>query len=118
MDAKVNEIDREVGALSKEFARFISSFDRLEQKLDEIHRESGASQGRVMSQQIDDLEQKINKMDEHMTQTTRDTHATRKLVEYGDTRLKEIMRALTLIYRNTDELEGNLIDAESVQTSN
>jgi len=116
MDAKVNEIDREVDALSKEFGRFISRFDRLEKRIDEMHREIGTREGRDMFQQIDAIEERVEELDRHVTEIMRDSQSTRKLLEYGDVRLKEIMKALAIIYRNTDDLEENLLEAKNIET--
>lgn len=117
MDQKVNEIDSEVDNLTREFSRFISRFERLEQSINEIYRETGTREGRTLFEQIDDMQNRIMQLDQKLTEVQRDAIAARKLMEYGDVRLKEIMKALAIIYRNTDELEGNLLDAENIQTS-
>ncbi len=116
MEDKVKEIDREIDDLTREFTRFTSRFAALESKVGEIHRELGVREGRDLSTQVNELESKVNTMYERMAEVVHDTKSTRKLVEYGDIRLKEIMQALSLIYRNTDELEGNLLEAENIQT--
>lgn len=117
MDQKVNEIDREVDDLTREFGRFLSKFDRLEKVIDELYREVGAKQGQEMSHQVDEIQQRLLILEDKINHIQRDAIATRKMTEYGDVRLKEIMKALSIIYRNTDELEGNLLEAENIQTS-
>lgn len=116
-DSQIREIDRDLDSLTSEFRRFVSNFDRLGQKVDEMHREIGTREGKDMHKQVDEFEQKIDKLEDKITEIQRETHATRKLVEYGDVKLKEIMRALSLIYQNTDELESNLIEAENINTN-
>lgn len=115
-DTTNREIEKDVENLSTEFRRFISRFDRLEETVNRLYRETGTDEGRTLFQQIDEMERKIMEFDKNMAEMQRDVTAARKLLEYGDVRLKEIMRALSLIYKNTDELEGSLIDAESIQT--
>ncbi len=112
----MSDIKFTVEELKKDFDRFTSDFKQLESKVDEIYREIGAKEGLNLSRQIDELYQKFERLSELVTDIARDVKSTRKLTEYGDSRLKEIMQALSLIYRNTDDLEENLIDAENIET--
>lgn len=116
MAVSTDELDRQLDDLKSDFSKFVSRFERLEQKIEELHREAGARQGRDLYQQIDNIEKKVDTFAESFAKVERETHAIRKLQEYGDIRLKEIMKALSLIYKNTDELEETLLDAENIQT--
>ncbi len=102
--------------MEKKLATIESQLGRLEKRMDAVSREVGAQEGRSLYQQINELEKKSIELDNHITQLLRDVQSIRKLVEYGDVRLKEIMKALALIYRNTDDLESNLIEAENINT--
>ena len=115
-DTTNREIERDIENLTTEFNRFLSRFDRLEEAVNKLYRETGTDEGRTLFQQIDEMERKIMEFDKNIAGVQREVTAARKLLEYGDVRLKEIMRALSLIYKNTDELEESLIDAESIQT--
>lgn len=113
----IDEVKRDVERLSDEVRKLSASIDQLSAKVDHIFKEVGTREGRMLYQQMDDFERKIAEFDRNITQTMRDSRATRKLTEFGDIRLKEIMRALSYIYRNTDELESNLIEAENLKTT-
>lgn len=114
MDSKVNEIERVVKDISATLARINLKIDTLEREMQGIYREVGAGKGRDLETQISGIESKIAQFDPIIMETARDARAARKLVEYGDVRLKEIMQALSIIYRNTDELEANLLDADAM----
>jgi len=116
MDTTNKEIEKDIERLSTEFSRFMSRFERLEQSLNQMYRETGTNEGRTLFQQIDEMERKVMEFDQNIAGVQRDVTAIRKLQEYGDIRLKEIMQALSLIYKNTDELEETLMDAENIQT--
>jgi outer membrane murein-binding lipoprotein Lpp len=117
MDPKVNEIERTVKDIAATLARLNLKIDTMERELQGIYREVGAGKGRDLETQISGIEAKLAQMDPMLTETARDARAARKLVEYGDVRLKEIMQALSIIYRNTDELEANLLDADTMPDS-
>ncbi|MBN1331537.1 hypothetical protein JW978_01465 [Candidatus Dojkabacteria bacterium] len=116
MDTTNKEIESDIERLSSEFSRFINRFEKLERAVGSIFRETGTEEGRSLFQQIDGMERKILEFDKNLAEIQRDVAASRKLLEYGDIRLKEIMQALSLIYRNTDELEESMMDAENIQT--
>ncbi|MBD3280300.1 hypothetical protein GF389_02120 [Candidatus Dojkabacteria bacterium] len=116
MDTTNKELEKDIERLTSEFNRFLSRFERLEGAIKSMYRETGTDEGRSLFQQIDEMERKIMEYDKNIAEMQRDIKASRKLLEYGDVRLKEIMQALSLIYKNTDELEETLIDAESIQT--
>ncbi len=109
MADKLYEIDSELDRLSKDFYKLMSRFARVESNVEALHREVGAQEGRSLFQQINELESKFLQFERQMTGMERDLQAIRKLTEYGDTRLQEIMKALSLIYQNTDELEPKLL---------
>lgn len=114
MDPKVNEIERAVKDIAATLARVSLKIDTLERQMDGIYREIGAGKGRELETQISNMENKFAQFEPMIVETARDARAARKLVEYGDVRLKEIMQALAIIYKNTDDLEANLLDAESM----
>lgn len=116
MDDKIYDIDRNVERMGKDISRLVSDFERMEKRFDDIYRETGASQGRSLYQQIDEMEEKNKELDRKLTEIERDVQSIRKMTEYGDTRLKEIMKGLSLIYRATDDLESNLVEDENIET--
>ncbi len=116
MENSIKDIERKVDSLKKELYELSSKFDQIVNRIDEIYREIGTRTGGELHRQVTNIEQRLDGFDQLITDIARDARATRKLSEYGDSKLKEIMKALSLIYRNTDELEENLIEAENIET--
>jgi chromosome segregation ATPase len=109
MDEKVNKILNEVNKISERQTKFETEINNLERKLDEIYRELGTKEGREMYRQMDEIHAHIDNFEQVLNEISRTTVAVRKLIEYGDSDIKEIKQALALIYRNTDELEDHFL---------
>lgn len=86
--------------------------ERLEKLIDGMYRELGAREGRELSQQVDNIERTVETMKREVDAIKVDTSNIRKVQEYGSKDMNEIKKALAAIYRNTDELERELVPDE------
>lgn len=84
----------------------------LKRELQEMRRELGVGQGRMLADQMDNMEQGMRRNDDLITQISRDSTAIRKEVEFNKNNMAEVMKALALIYRNVDELEEATLPEE------
>jgi hypothetical protein len=99
MDAKLDKIINELAGIRSELKSF----------MDETRRELGIRRGQELAIQIDRLEQHTKTNDDKLNQILRTVEHTMKLVEYNDVNVKEVMKALSYIYRDVDELEETLL---------
>jgi uncharacterized protein YoxC len=105
--------------LAQDFSYFKKEWDQTKRDIEEMKKtlidiatEVGVKQGYQLSEQMNDLADKLQYKLETLDHTARDTTASRKLLEYNETNVKEIMRALSLIYRSVDELEKKLLNEQ------
>ncbi len=110
MDDKSAEILRELSDLKRQFQDVYPAFRDLKPYMDDTRRELGVRNGAQLFTQIDDLMQRFGRLEEKVNQILIDVQNTKKLVEYNDINVKEIMKGLAYIFRNVDELEANLVD--------
>ncbi len=104
----------------KEIANDISKLARrmesLEGMVSQISREIGAASGKVLSNQVDNLESSLRDIKSELDQIRVDTNSIRKIQEYGSKDMQEVKKALAAIYRNTDELEGLTLSEDERMT--
>lgn len=93
-----------------DFSRYVVD---LKREMQELRRELRIGQGRVLSEQIDNIEQGMRRNDDLITQISRDSTSIRKEVEFNKNNMSEVMKALALIYRNVDELEEATLGEEA-----
>lgn len=98
-DRRASEILNELRELRKEFKQFVA----------ELTQEMGLRRGRYMFQQVDEMERRDLTREEKINRILRDVESTKRLAEFNDVNLKEVMKALALIYRNVDELEESIL---------
>jgi predicted RNase H-like nuclease (RuvC/YqgF family) len=110
--ADLRKISTEIKRMVDKIYGLETKLSQLESKIQEMHRETGSNSGREMYRQVDDLQMRQKRMDKKLNQVERDVTAIRRLVEFGDSGIKEIQQALSLIYKNTDELEDHLLGEE------
>lgn len=103
--------------LAQDFSYFKKEWDQTKRDIEEMKKtladvatEVGVKQGYQLFEQMNDLVDKLQYKLETLDHTARDTIASRKLLEYNESNVKEIMRALSLIYRSVDELETKLLN--------
>ncbi len=77
----------------------------MENKLDRIYDEI-----RKITERMTRIEERFRQMEIKNNEVHYGVDSIRKNVDYFPTYLKEIQKALALIYRNTDELEENVIE--------
>ncbi|MEI7578977.1 MAG: hypothetical protein WCJ58_02930 [bacterium] len=109
MDNELKTFLRDFQYFHKEWTDFYRNFNEMRRELTELRKEMGVKEGRVMAQQINEMEHKQIHHDEVLGRIERDTVSVRKFLEYNELNVKEIMKALALIYRNVDELEDGLL---------
>jgi len=83
--------------------------DEIKKTMDEVKREVGSREGRILSDQINEIERQSKIKDEDQAKILRETIAIKRLVEFNDINVGEIMKALSLIYRSVDELEEGVL---------
>lgn len=105
--------------LAQDFSYFKKEWDQTKRDIEEMKKtltdvaaEVGVKQGYQLFEQVNELMDKLKYKLEVLDTTSRDTTASRKLLEYNETNVKEIMRALSLIYRSVDELEKKLLNEQ------
>ena len=109
MESKLNSVISKIQSLE-------NSLREMKKEVSEIHREVGTREGYELSRQVDDMYHTLKEQDSKLNIIQRDVTAIRKQIEFGDVDLKEIKKALALIYRNTDELEENLLQEDERET--
>jgi hypothetical protein len=77
----------------------------MENKVDRILEEV-----RRISERVTKIEDRMRQLELKYNETQYDVNSVRKNVDYFPTYLKEIQKALAIIYKNTDELEENVIE--------
>ena len=109
MDRELVQFIRENKSFLREWDSFYREFQTVKRELTEMRREVGVREGRIMADQMDDLEQDNKHNIEQLSHIRRDVTAIRKILGYNEINMKELKKALALIYRNVDELEEGLL---------
>jgi len=109
MEAKIDDIQRDIDEIKSQLREVMPQLRDLKAFIVDMKRELGVRRGEEMYQQMDKLIQREDQREDKINQILRDTEHTKKLVEYNEVNVKEIMKALAYIYRNVDELESNLV---------
>ncbi len=102
--------------IASDIAKLARRLESLEGMMAQISREVGASSGKVLSTQIDNLESGIRELKSEVDHIHLDTNNIRKVQEYGSNDMQEVKKALAAIYRNTDELEGLTLSEDERMT--
>jgi len=110
MEDKLDELKNDFYNFQREWKLFQNEFKNIKSELVEMRREMGVREGKILSDQMDNIEKRIERNDDLLTKVSRDTTSVRKLTEYNELNVKEIMKALSLIYRNVDELEQEVMN--------
>lgn len=111
MDSKkLEDFIRDFNEFKRQWGDIYRELSQLRRNFDDLRRELGVQEGQLLKDQVERIEESSRKNEQRLSEVLVSVENTRKLVEYGDKSMKEIMKALALIYRNTDELEGGLLD--------
>ena len=110
MDERVAQILRDITELRRQFQDVYPNFRELKTYMDDTRRELGVKRGAQLSDQMDGMVDKVKRLEDKVNQILIDVQNTKKLVEYNDVNVKEIMKGLAYIFRNVDELEENLVE--------
>ena len=110
MESNIEHIKKELDDLKREWDEFFRSYKVMEREFTELKRELGVSKGREMGEQIDNIENKLDQKADNIIEMMRDMDEFRRLLENNDRNVQEIMKALSVIYKHVDELEGELIE--------
>ncbi len=109
MDRELEQFLREYKYWKREWDDFYRKYNVTRKELTEMRRELGVREGRILADQMDELEQRGKRDEDQINHIRRDVIAMRKLLEYNEMTMKEVMKALSLIYRNVDELEEGIL---------
>jgi hypothetical protein len=110
MDEKLAQILRELSDMKRQFQDVYPSFRDLKPYMADTRRELGVKQGEQLSDEVDNMLQRVTRLEVKINEILLDVQNTKKLVEYNDVNVKEIMKGLAYIFRNVDELEANLVE--------
>lgn len=92
-----------------EVKRLATRVEKMEELLQQIHREIGAREGRPLSQQVDEIYADVDVVRSEITKVLLDTTNMRKTQEFGSRDISEIKKALAAIYRQVDEIEKFIV---------
>ncbi|MFQ5493194.1 MAG: hypothetical protein ACE5DX_03485 [Candidatus Dojkabacteria bacterium] len=110
MEAKIDRLTKEFDEFKREWDRVFKDFRELSRNIEELNRELGVQRGRLMFDQIDRMEQRQEQIELKFNKVLHTVEHTKRLMEFNGVNMKEVMKALSLIYRNTDEIEDDLLD--------
>ena len=113
MEDKIEEMYRDIDRLMKEWDNFRREQKEFRRDFEELKREIGLRDGQRLSDQVENMERTVVKREDLLTQMSRDVTSIRKGMDYNEINMKEVMKALSFIYRNVDELEDNLVPNRS-----
>jgi hypothetical protein len=108
-DVKITKIQSDLNIVLRNIDGLVNEIKTIRSEIQDLKRELGVREGKYLAAQIDNIEIMSQRKEALVNQIARDSTATRKLVEYNENHIKEIMRALALIYRSVDELEAEIV---------
>lgn len=111
-DATANDIKK----VREDISNLSSRLGKIEATLELFGRELGVREGKLLDHRLGEILQSIDAVKRELNEVKIDTTQIRRTQEFGSRDNTEIKRALAAIYRNTDELEKNLIN-EDPETS-
>lgn len=109
MEHKVEQLIKEFTEFKREWQQLSHEMRKISEEFADLKKEIGTNQGQILAEQVSRIEERIEKKDEVIFEIERNVTSIRKTAEYNESNLKEIMKALSLIYRNVDELEKYMI---------
>ncbi|HEC65682.1 MAG TPA: hypothetical protein ENI23_10320 [bacterium] len=96
--------------MDTETKRILSELAKLTQKVDRISQDLRVSDSGDLGTQIREINTKVRNMEMKLTSVGYAADSIRKSTATLDAQINEIRKALALIYKNTDELEDNLLE--------
>lgn len=108
--ADIDRVESDVNEMKRTLADLNRTLQELRRENEELRRELGVKVGQEMFRQIDDMTRLTTEQDKKIDHIVREVQHIRSLADYNDVNVREIMRALSLIYRNVDELEQGLVN--------
>ncbi|MBW7953752.1 hypothetical protein H3C67_03110 [Candidatus Dojkabacteria bacterium] len=115
MDPKLQQLINDFNNLKRQWDTVFPELRELKRTVEDLKRELGISQGKLLHEQVTDVLNQSVKREELINRILREVEHTKKLVEYNDVNVKEIMKALALIYKNVDEIEDVMVPNRQTQ---
>lgn len=115
MDPKLQQLINDFNNLKRQWDTVFPELRELKRTVEDLKRELGISQGKLLHEQVSDVLNQSVKREELINRILREVEHTKKLVEYNDVNVKEIMKALALIYKSVDEIEDVMVPNRQTQ---
>ena len=95
-----------------EIKRLTEKVESMERKIDTIVQELRVSESGDLGTQVRNVEAKVKGMETKLNEVSFKIDLLKKTCETLDVYTREIQKAIAMIYRNTDELEQNIVEGE------
>lgn len=105
-------MESDIKVIKDQVSKLTMKLDSIQKELAEIKSEIGSNSGDELHRQIDKLLATKGLENGKINGIERDVSSIRTTVDVLKENMNQVMQAIAVIYRNTDELEANIIGEE------